>query len=181
MHRANTVAQRRCRWGTRHQWHLLDSSRYAPDIRQKGPIGGHDLPSNSVSAQPITHCPSPCPLVRLFREILLPRCLNMAYFGARYESKAENELYDEEARKIFKQLNIDPAKGGRSSRYNNLDVIYKHPTSGGKVYVGNIGAAGSLEELEAHGIRRVVNCQDKQSKCASSVTGVGCGLCCSCR
>lgn len=72
--------------------------------------------------------------------------------------------YDEEAHKLFRLLNLD-AGAGTTSRWNNLDVIYQHPTSGGKVYVGNISAAGSLEELTRNGVRRVVNCQDPSSEC----------------
>ena len=85
--------------------------------------------------------------------------------------------YDEEARKLFKLLNLD-AESGTTSRWHNLDVIYQHPTSGGKVYVGNISAAGSLEELTQHGIRRIVNCQGPDSKCVRG--GARGGTCVQC-
>mgnify|MGYP000677864853 CR=1 FL=1 len=77
----------------------------------------------------------------------------------REEHKATD--YDEEARKLFRQLNLPPdgdASRGRSM-YNNLDAIYRHPKSGGVVYVGNISAARSADILRKNNISRVVNCQ----------------------
>lgn len=42
--------------------------------------------------------------------------------------------------------------------YRNLDVVWKHPTSGGRVFIGNVSASDSIEELRANGITHVVNC-----------------------
>lgn len=79
--------------------------------------------------------------------------------------RKQRDDFDAEARKLFKALNLAADGSGKPrSQYNSLDPIYKHPTSGGVVYVGNIGAAQTLTELRAHGITRVVNCQDKTSK-----------------
>ncbi|CAD7923591.1 unnamed protein product [Amoebophrya sp. A120] len=45
-------------------------------------------------------------------------------------------------------------------RYNELDAVYQHPSSGGKVYIGNLVAAQTRTILEKHDIFRIVNCQD---------------------
>ncbi|CAD7930020.1 unnamed protein product [Amoebophrya sp. A25] len=45
-------------------------------------------------------------------------------------------------------------------RYNELDAVYEHPTTGAKVYIGNLVSAQTKGILDRHGIRRVVNCQD---------------------
>merc|ERR1712032_1724296 len=78
-------------------------------------------------------------------------------------SKPERPDYDEEARKLFKLLNLDPTgaaseESRRVSSYNNLDAVYQHPTSGGKVFIGNATASQSLSILRDNGITHVVNC-----------------------
>lgn len=71
--------------------------------------------------------------------------------------------FDEEARKLFKLLNLAPhgAASENSSRihgYHDLDAVFKHPTSGGVVYIGNQTAASSGNILRENGITHVVNC-----------------------
>jgi len=65
--------------------------------------------------------------------------------------------FDAEAQKLFKRLNIDPSTRS-NSLYAALDPIWRHPTGGGTIYVGNQTAAESLSMLTSMGIRRVVNC-----------------------
>eukprot|EP00931_Biecheleriopsis_adriatica_P064625 TRINITY_DN39376_c0_g1_i1.p1 TRINITY_DN39376_c0_g1~~TRINITY_DN39376_c0_g1_i1.p1 ORF type:complete len:354 (-),score=70.88 TRINITY_DN39376_c0_g1_i1:78-1115(-) len=71
--------------------------------------------------------------------------------------------YDEEARKLFKLLNL-PATGAASedsSRfqgYRNLDPVWQHPASGARVFIGNKTAASSRLILQDNGISHVVNC-----------------------
>lgn len=38
----------------------------------------------------------------------------------------------------------------------SLDVVYTHPSTGGKVYIGNLTAAQDLQTLKAEDITRVV-------------------------
>ena len=58
--------------------------------------------------------------------------------------------FDEEARKLYARLNLDPSKPA-------LNEIWKHP-SGGTLYVGNETAARELQLLRQYGIAHVVNC-----------------------
>jgi len=65
--------------------------------------------------------------------------------------------YNEEGRKLLKTLGATPNSG----RHKDLDVIWSHPNSGGKIFVGNeTAAAGPVATLKARGIRHVVNCTD---------------------
>ena len=70
--------------------------------------------------------------------------------------------YDEEGRKLFRQMNLEPV--GKRSRYSNLDPIWKDPTTGAVVYVGNYQAASDRRTLEERGINAIVNCQEESSK-----------------
>lgn len=70
--------------------------------------------------------------------------------------------YNEEARKIWSKLGIDPktlrkAGNGRDSKYSNIDLIYRSP-QGGAIYVGDSQAAQDLNLLKQLGIGSVVNC-----------------------
>ena len=65
--------------------------------------------------------------------------------------------FDEEARKLFAALNLDPQ---RKQGYRDLDAIWRHPRTGGRVYVGNRTAASERAILTSHHITHVVNCTD---------------------
>lgn len=67
--------------------------------------------------------------------------------------------YDDEARKLWARLNLDPTKDNNGP-YNSLDPIWRHPETGGTIYVGNEVAAKSLNILQGHNITHVVNCTD---------------------
>jgi len=60
--------------------------------------------------------------------------------------------YDEEARKLWAQLDSQPA-----SRFNNLDPLHRSQ-EGGFIYVGGDLAARDLKSLQARGVTSVVNC-----------------------
>merc|ERR1719498_703514 len=75
------------------------------------------------------------------------------YGGAKQQTN-----YDEEARKLWQRLNIDPAE--KTGRHHPLDVIWCHPETKAKIYIGNESAAKNMELLEKHGITNVVNCTD---------------------
>ena len=80
----------------------------------------------------------------------------------------DNTDFDEEARKLFRQLNL-PSRA-TSTRYSNLDAIWKHPgrgnngEGGGTVYVGNAVAASDRRTLKERQIVAIINCQEKSSK-----------------
>ena len=83
-----------------------------------------------------------------------------------------------EAQKLFTQIGLAFTSSARSGRgahdeddgevevgkrkeaahYHNLDVLFTHPQSGGKVYVGNDRAASNLNILLRNRITSVVNC-----------------------
>ena len=66
--------------------------------------------------------------------------------------------WDEEARTLFARLNIDC--GGNRDKYRNVDAVYKHPTTGASLYIGNQTAARSESVLVGEKIFHIVNCQD---------------------
>ena len=70
--------------------------------------------------------------------------------------------FDEEAHKIFRQLNLPSSS---PSRYSNLDAIWKEDgNGGGTVYVGNYRAASERRTLRERNIVAIVNCQDETSQ-----------------
>lgn len=75
--------------------------------------------------------------------------------------------FNEEAQKIFERFGkrkdggaAAGAGGGfaRNSPYNDMDAIWKHPSTGGVIYCGNQTAAASLALLNSKTITFVVNC-----------------------
>ena len=61
-------------------------------------------------------------------------------------SPQEQLDFDEEARKLWTRLNLEPStKTG--CEWNALDAIYRHPTGGGTIYVGNQTAAQEINIL----------------------------------
>ena len=52
----------------------------------------------------------------------------------------------------------------RVSRYGQPDVIWTHPETGGKVYVGCHTSASNLQTLEQHQINHIVNTQGMDSE-----------------
>ncbi len=65
--------------------------------------------------------------------------------------------FDDEARKIFSELNLST---GKISKYDPLNAIWRHPESSGVVYVGNNVMAKNEQELRKHNITHIVNCTD---------------------
>eukprot|EP01064_Diplonema_japonicum_P006881 TRINITY_DN146_c1_g1_i1.p1 TRINITY_DN146_c1_g1~~TRINITY_DN146_c1_g1_i1.p1 ORF type:complete len:211 (+),score=59.27 TRINITY_DN146_c1_g1_i1:51-635(+) len=69
--------------------------------------------------------------------------------------------YDEEARILFRKLNLpEDGSGVVPGRYNPLDVIWQNKVTGAKVFVGNHTAAADMRMLRENGISHIVNCQD---------------------
>lgn len=78
------------------------------------------------------------------------------------KDKVKKLDFDEEARKLWEKLNLDPNSLNRGL-WNHVDPIYKHP-SGGTIYVGNQTAAENLSFLKSLNITHVVNCTYGHSK-----------------
>uniref|UniRef100_A0A6U5B349 protein-tyrosine-phosphatase n=1 Tax=Hemiselmis andersenii TaxID=464988 RepID=A0A6U5B349_HEMAN len=69
--------------------------------------------------------------------------------------------FDQEAEDLFKSLNLPPGgKGGGNERYRPLDAIWRHPRTGGTIFVGNVEAASNMDVLKNNRITYVVNCTD---------------------
>lgn len=67
--------------------------------------------------------------------------------------------YAEAGRLLLSRVNLQ--SGLAPQRYAPFNVIYQHPETGGKVYVGNATAASNRKVLdEMGGCRRIVFCQD---------------------
>eukprot|EP00798_Chlamydomonas_sp_ICE-L_P019829 gene19829-26516_t len=73
-----------------------------------------------------------------------------------FSSNREKLDFDDEAHKLFKTLNLKAGEVGGD--YNYLDVVWRHPTSGGRLYIGNQTAAQDRNVQGAHGITHIVNC-----------------------
>ena len=92
-----------------------------------------------------------------------------------YEDKRNQQIdFDDEARKLFKKLGLpDPlekiAKNESNDEWMNEfgmpDVVYVHPTTGAKFYIGDESAASNLKTLEKCGIYNIVNAKGDQGKC----------------
>lgn len=69
--------------------------------------------------------------------------------------------FDEEARKLWARLNLDPEKDTRGEGvHQSLDALWRHPKTGGTFYVGNEVAARTMSLLNSYNITHVVNCTD---------------------
>ena len=65
--------------------------------------------------------------------------------------------YTAEGQRLLRSLGVDAGKGG----HHDLDVIWRHPSSGGCIFVGNDTAArGPAATLLAQGITHIVNATD---------------------
>eukprot|EP01038_Epipyxis_sp_PR26KG_P015806 gene15806-21410_t len=86
-------------------------------------------------------------------------------------TKNSNNLdFDQEARELWAKLNLDP-NSRRNGQWNPLDSIWRHPTGGGTIYVGNQTAAENINLLRSHEITHVVNCTFGESKIPNFHTG----------
>jgi len=74
-------------------------------------------------------------------------------------SKGGQTDYDEEARKLWARLNLDPSMLNQGP-YNAVDALWRHPKTGGTFFVGNQTAASDIRVLESNQITHVVNCTD---------------------
>ena len=79
---------------------------------------------------------------------------------------APDHNFDDEARKLFTRLGLDPDGAARpggarfGGLYNPLDAIWRDTATGGTIYVGNQQAASNAQMLKEKGITHVVNCTD---------------------
>jgi len=64
--------------------------------------------------------------------------------------------YNDEARKLFKALNLE--QGETSQVYQNLNAVWRHPTTGAQVFIGNAEASKSRTILSENRITHIVNC-----------------------
>ncbi len=73
------------------------------------------------------------------------------------EGKKKDLDYDEEARKLWVTLGLEPRE---TRMYEALNDIYKHPVTGGTIYVGGQAACDKLQPLRDHRITHILNCTD---------------------
>mmetsp|Transcript_18577 Transcript_18577/g.47592 ORF Transcript_18577/g.47592 Transcript_18577/m.47592 type:complete len:219 (+) Transcript_18577:436-1092(+) len=81
-------------------------------------------------------------------------------FWSRGSAQQEKIDFDAAAHSLFAQLNLNPEDIDNRSNYNPLDAVWKHPTTGAKIFIGNSQAAQRMDILNAYKIRRIVNCTD---------------------
>jgi len=65
--------------------------------------------------------------------------------------------FDDEARKLWARLNLDP-RAIQGNKWNPVDAIWRHPSGCGTIFVGNQTAAENIQMLRQLGITHVVNC-----------------------
>jgi len=82
-----------------------------------------------------------------------------SYRRERERESSQPVDFDDEARKLWARLNLDPSLVNQG-QFNALDALWQHPETRGVFYVGNQTAAASLDLLQRHRITHVVNCTD---------------------
>jgi len=60
----------------------------------------------------------------------------------------------------YSQILLTPCLASPFLLTSPTEIVWKHPTNGATLYVGNQSAAQSRELLESKGITRIVNCTD---------------------
>lgn len=71
---------------------------------------------------------------------------NKTNTAASNKNNNEELNFDDEARALWNRLNLDYNNRG-SGYWNPTDPIWKHPTGGGVIYVGNQTAAENISYL----------------------------------
>ena len=74
--------------------------------------------------------------------------------GAKPRNNKKDQLdldFDEEAKQLWERLNLDPTAHNRG-KWNPLDPVWRHPSGGGIIYVGNQTAAEDIRLLNRHGV-----------------------------
>ena len=74
--------------------------------------------------------------------------------------------YAEAGRELLARVNL-PADGSgvpRVERYSNYNALWRHPSSGGTLYVGNASTAASRQMLDEIKCRAIVFCQESDGK-----------------
>ena len=92
-------------------------------------------------------------------------CVSMGELKRLVRDREADPAFDEAARDLFRTLGLnedgnaaEAHPGDCAQPYNNLDAIWRHPSSTAAVFVGNMTAAEEREILDRHGIRAVVCC-----------------------
>eukprot|EP00634_Sargassococcus_sp_CCMP2135_P012122 CAMPEP_0198668836 /NCGR_PEP_ID=MMETSP1467-20131203/73848_1 /TAXON_ID=1462469 /ORGANISM="unid. sp., Strain CCMP2135" /LENGTH=315 /DNA_ID=CAMNT_0044405569 /DNA_START=25 /DNA_END=972 /DNA_ORIENTATION=- len=68
--------------------------------------------------------------------------------------------WDAEARELLRCVNLDDRS---KTKYRNADAVYSDPTTGARLFIGNVNAARSESFLVGERIFHIVNCQDESS------------------
>lgn len=82
--------------------------------------------------------------------------------GARQKVDVDEVDYVEEGRKLLEAVNLGSSSA--PARYSPCDPLWKHPSTGATLYVGNAVTASNRSTLRDLGITRIVNCQDVDGK-----------------
>eukprot|EP00929_Paragymnodinium_shiwhaense_P115080 TRINITY_DN83699_c0_g1_i1.p1 TRINITY_DN83699_c0_g1~~TRINITY_DN83699_c0_g1_i1.p1 ORF type:complete len:194 (-),score=44.51 TRINITY_DN83699_c0_g1_i1:69-650(-) len=72
--------------------------------------------------------------------------------------------YNQEARDLWKRLNLPDDGSSTRSEYNDADAVWAHPETKATFYIGNACIAENKDALLEKGIRNIVNCQEEDSK-----------------
>lgn len=147
--------------------YYFDESHSQLLIRLLEPLGQQIITMTMTSAKTATgNTDFSSMSVKQLRAYLTQAGVDASAFLEKYEliaaaRKVEQTNFDDEAHKIFAQLNLQPST---ANQYANLDAIWRHPTGGGTVYVGNYVAASDRLTLDERNITAVVNCQGLDSQ-----------------
>lgn len=83
--------------------------------------------------------------------------------SARVSGEARPD-FDEEARKLWRRLNLPESGPELGSRFNEADVVWAHPKTRALFFIGDISIASSRESLREKRITNIVNCQEEGSE-----------------
>lgn len=83
-----------------------------------------------------------------------------AFFGRKLKETGPIHDFDEEAKRLYKKLNLpDPTEKRDTYLSHDVpDVVWVHPDTDAKLYIGNIGSAQNLNVLNQLKIYHIINC-----------------------
>ena len=74
--------------------------------------------------------------------------------------------FDKEAMELLKYLGInDPKVNRKKASVNEPDIVYIHPVTHAKLFIGSYIPASTLEILEKYQIFHIVDCRGNDGEC----------------
>jgi hypothetical protein len=96
--------------------------------------------------------------VRTFEQFYLQMNVsNCSFFFSFFLTRFQD--YVEAGKLLLAKVNLDAVTQGKVERYSNYNAMWRHPTTGAILYVGNATAASNRRILGEIDVTRIVFCQ----------------------